>query len=75
MATSASAQPTLYQVGVSPEGVPQHCVLLDSSGDPESDEAARIWIMAQRFPSSSSESWGRVLILWGAPASNSPSKP
>jgi len=69
-------QPALYEVGVSSEGMSLHCVLMESSGDPASDEAARVWIMARRFqpqpqPQSQSVeaiSWGRVLVLWGANA-------
>ena len=65
-------QPTLYEVGVSSEGMPLHCVLMESSGDLASDEAARIWIMARRFQpqpkSVEAISWGRVLVLWGADA-------
>jgi hypothetical protein len=69
-------QPAAYEVGVSPEGMPVHCVLMESSGDTASDEAARIWIMARRFqPQAKSKpieaiSWGRVLVLWGADASS-----
>jgi len=66
--TSAVARPALFQVGIAPEGMPLHCVLLESSGDPASDEAARIWIMARRFQPAASESWGRVLVLWGTPS-------
>jgi hypothetical protein len=73
----ATSRPSLYQVGISPEGIPLHCVLLESSDDPASDEAARIWIMARRFQPAEAESWGRVLILWGSPehaAVTAPSK-
>lgn len=66
MALTTGAQAPLYQVAVSPEGIPTHCVLIDSSGDPRSDEGGRVWIMAQRFQPAASSSWGRVLILWGA---------
>jgi hypothetical protein len=66
---STGVMPALYQVGIAPEGIPLHCVLLESSGDSASDEAARIWIMAQRFQPAEAESWGRVLVLWGTPAS------
>ncbi len=64
---AASAQPALYEVGIGAEGMPMHCVLLDSSGDSASDEAGSVWIHAQRFSPSTQESWGRVLILWGTP--------
>ncbi len=64
---NSALQPTLYEVAVSPEGIPMHCVLLESSGDPASDEAGSIWIQAQRFQPGDQESWGRVLLLWGAP--------
>ena len=67
-AAEASLQPALYEVGVSAEGSPMHCVLLDSSGDPNSDESGSVWIHAQRFQTADQESWGRVLIIWGAPA-------
>jgi hypothetical protein len=67
-AGNAALQPALYEVGVSPEGLPMHCVLLDSSGDPESDEAGSVWIHAQRFQPADKDSWGRVLLLWGSPA-------
>jgi len=63
-AGSSVAKPALYEVGVSAEGLPMHCVLLDSSGDPVSDEAGSVWIHAQRFQPAMQESWGRVLILW-----------
>jgi hypothetical protein len=72
--SSADARPALYQVGISPEGIPLHCVQLESSGDPASDEAAHIWIMARRFQPAARESWGRVLVLWGTP-SGAPVKP
>ncbi len=77
VAAAGAVHPTLYEVGVNPEGIPLHCVLMESSGDPASDEVARIWIMGRRFrPRQSSLSaeamtWGRVLVLWGASA-NSP---
>jgi hypothetical protein len=69
---SSGATPALFQLGISPEGIPMHCVLLESSGDPESDEAARIWIMARRFQPADAESWGRVLVLWGTPSAKAP---
>jgi hypothetical protein len=69
------ASPSLFQVGISAEGRPMHCVLLESSGDPSSDESARIWIMARRFQPSESDSWGRVLVLWGSPSAGVTSKP
>ena len=69
VATSGSIQPALYEVGVNADGIPLHCVLMESSGDPVSDEAARVWIMARRFQPQSqpgeSMSWGRALVLWG----------
>lgn len=71
LARSASAQPPLYEVAVGPEGIPRHCVLMESSGDPTDDEAARIWIMARRFQpqvsdsSTEAMSWGRVRVIWG----------
>jgi hypothetical protein len=68
------AQPALYEVGVSAEGLPMHSVLLESSGDPASDERGSVWINSQRFEPSARLSWGRVLILWGAPA-DAPSPP
>jgi len=60
-----SAQPALYQVSVGPEGIPRHCVLLESSGDPSSDEAGRVWILSRRFQQADRITWGRVLLLWG----------
>jgi hypothetical protein len=74
-AGSVSAQPTLYEVEVSAEGVPMHCILLDSSGDPSSDEAGNIWIHAQRFLPADQASWGRVLILWGGVSGAAASNP
>ncbi|MEI7962835.1 MAG: hypothetical protein WCI42_03305 [Verrucomicrobiota bacterium] len=78
-AVTPGAQAPLYQVAISPEGIPTHCVLIDSSGDPKSDEAGRVWIMAQRFQPTASSSWGRVLMLWGdgnqAMPTNSPVTP
>ena len=71
---SVTAQPALFEVGVGPEGMPRHVVLIESSGDPLSDEAAKIWIMARRFEPAEGMSWGRVRVLWGAaPVSVSPS--
>ena len=71
---SVNAQPALYEVGVGPEGLPRHAVLIESSGDPASDEAAKVWIMARRFAPSEAMTWGRVRVLWGAaPVSVSPS--
>jgi len=58
-------EPTLYEVEVSAEGLPLHCVLLDSSGDPASDEAGSVWIHSARFQPVEQSSWGRVQILWG----------
>ena len=75
MVASPLAQPALYQVSISPEGVPLHCVLLKSSGDPASDEAACIWIMARHFQPSDREVWGRVCVLWGAPPASTLNKP
>ena len=79
MAVTTGAQAPLYQVAISPEGIPTHCVLIDSSGDPKSDEAGRVWIMARRFQPAASSSWGRVLMLWGdgdqAMPTNSPGTP
>jgi hypothetical protein len=84
VAMARDVQPALYEVGVSSEGIPLHCMLMESSGDPASDEAARIWIMTRRFhPQTKSQSvdaisWGRVLVLWGrdtssaVPAASSP---
>ena len=66
VALSPSAQPALYEVEVSPEGIPMHSVVLNSSGDPGSDEVGNVWIHAQRFQSGDQSSWGRVLLLWGA---------
>lgn len=78
-AVTPGAQAPLYQVAISPEGIPTHCVLIDSSGDPKSDEAGRVWIMARRFQPAASSSWGRVLMLWGdgdqAVPTNSPVRP
>lgn len=73
-AASVNAQPALFEVGIGPEGMPRHVVLIESSGDPASDEAAKVWIMARRFEPSEAMSWGRVRVLWGAaPVSVSPS--
>lgn len=75
-AENAAARPALYEVEVSAEGVPMHCIQLDSSGDPASDEAGSIWIDAQRFEPAAESSWGRVLLLWGQSATNSsPTRP
>jgi hypothetical protein len=64
---SSAAQPALYEVEVSAEGIPMHCLLLESSGDQATDESGSIWIHAQRFLPADQPSWGRVLLLWGAP--------
>jgi hypothetical protein len=64
--SSNSEQPALYEVGISAEGIPMHCDLLESSGDPSADENGSVWIHAQRFQPTTHDSWGRVLILWGA---------
>jgi len=66
VASSAATQPALYEVGVGPEGMPLHCVLVESSGDPMSDETGRIWIMARRFKPADMMTWGRVRMLWCA---------
>lgn len=71
IALSPSAQPSLYEVEVSEEGVPLHSILIESSGDPPSDEAGSIWIHAQRFRPAVQASWGRVLLIWGAPSTSS----
>jgi hypothetical protein len=69
---TGTLRPAHYEVCVGTEGVPLHCVLMESSGDSVSDEAARVWIMARRFRPQSGESmsWGRVLVLWGVPAAS-----
>ena len=64
--SASSLQPSLYQVEVGREGLPMHCVLTESSGDAASDEAARVWILAQRFQPSDLVTWGRVQVVWGA---------
>lgn len=66
---SSAAQPALYEVEVSAEGIPMHCLQLESSGDQTTDESGSIWIHAQRFLPADQSSWGRVLLLWGTPAS------
>ena len=66
------AQPALYEVEVSKEGLPMHCVQLESSGDSLTDEAGRVWIHAQRFQADEHSSWGRVLLLWGARSASPP---
>ena len=67
LSTKGNVQPALYEVGVDADGRPFHCVLMETSGDPASDETARVWIMARRFQPHSGESmsWGRVLVFWG----------
>ena len=74
-ALTPMAQPALYQVGVSEEGVPMHCVQLESSGDPATDEAGSVWIHAQRFQPAEQVGWGRVIMLWGVPAASSTPSP
>ena len=64
--SAASLQPSHYQVEVGREGLPMHCLLTESSGDAASDEAARVWILAQRFQPSDVVAWGRVQVVWGA---------
>ena len=68
---------SLYQVSVGTEGIPMHCILTDSSGNAEADEAGRIWIISCRFQPADTLSWGRVLIPWEAaePKSQAKSKP
>lgn len=66
LALAPGISPPLYQVAISPEGLPTHCVLMESSGDPQTDEAVRIWILAKRFQPTVSSSWGRVIVDWGA---------
>ena len=68
-------QPTQYQVGIGPEGIPRSCVTINPSGDPASDEAGRMWILSQRFRPAGSTSWGRTLILWAAETPQDPAKP
>lgn len=60
----AAPKPSMYQAAVGPEGIPRHCILIDSSGDAAADEAGRAWIMTRRFQPSQTASWGRVLIPW-----------
>lgn len=66
-----ATKPSLYQVSVGTEGIPMHCILTDSSGNAEADEAGRIWIISCRFQPAGIPSWGRVLILWEASVPNS----
>lgn len=68
----AATKPSLYQVSVGNEGIPMHCILTDSSGNTEADEAGRIWIMSCRFQPVGTPSWGRVLIPWEASVPNGP---
>ena len=68
----AVTKPSLYQVSVGTEGIPMHCILTDSSGNAEADEAGRIWIISCRFQPADTPSWGRVIILWEASVPNSP---
>lgn len=75
LARSSGSCPSLYQVAIGPEGVPRHCVLTESSGNPEDDEAGRVWIMGRRFEPANRITWGRALVLWGAAATPPPSKP
>lgn len=77
VSTTGNVQPALYEVGADADGRPIHCVLMETSGDPASDENARVWIMARRFQPQSGESmsWGRVLVLWGVPSASVVSKP
>ena len=65
---SSTAQPALYEVEISAEGIPMHCLQLESSGDQSTDELGSVWIHAQRFLPTDQSSWGRVLLLWGTPA-------
>ena len=71
---NAVSGPGLYEVEISPEGLPLHCVLLDSSGDSESDEAGGVWIHSARFQPAEKSSWGRVLMLWVSPPHTDPTK-
>lgn len=71
-ASIASAKPSLYEVAVNEEGIPAHSILLESSGDPATDEAGRVWLQARRFASSDRTVWGRVLILWAPRHGNEP---
>ncbi|MEY2906620.1 MAG: hypothetical protein RLZZ408_1091 [Verrucomicrobiota bacterium] len=66
----AATKPSLYQVSVGTEGIPMHCILTDSSGNAEADEAGRIWIISCRFQPAGTPSWGRVLIPWEASVPN-----
>ena len=68
----AATKPSLYQMSVGNEGIPMHCILTDSSGNAEADEAGRIWIMSCRFQPAGTPSWGRVLIPWEASVPNGP---
>lgn len=68
----AATKSSLYQVSVGNEGIPMHCILTDSSGNTEADEAGRIWIMSCRFQPAGTPSWGRVLIPWEASVPNGP---
>lgn len=71
-AETAAAKPSLYEVAVNAEGIPAHSVLLESSGDPATDEAGRVWIQARHFAPSERTAWGRVLILWAPPQGAAP---
>jgi len=71
-AATAAAKPSLYEVAVNTEGIPAHSILLESSGDPVTDEAGRVWIQARRFAPSEHTLWGRVLILWATPQGSAP---
>jgi len=84
--TSTSApipRPSLYQVAVSPEGMPLSCVLTESSGNSSADEGGRAWILSRRFAATESQadsktngiSWGRVEVVWGNTPAQKPASP
>jgi len=66
--TAKCTQSPLFDIGVDAAGIPRHCLVQESSGDEAADESLRSWILSRRFVPAASPSWGRVQILWDAPA-------
>lgn len=71
----SALQPSLYQLEVGEEGIPLHCILLESSGSSEADEEGRVWVMGRRLPATDRSSWGHVRIQWAVAPQPSQARP
>ena len=71
--SAESPENVRFRIAIHREGEIRYCFRINSSGDAQLDEQARLWLMRSRFPNNrtvaSSDdgklSWGVVTIEWG----------